>query len=112
MSSMELIGKKYNTDKILHHKYDELYELYGSFINKFYNTDGGIIEICVEKFSSIKTWIDLFKNIHIYGFNINIDNYGEKHVIVKGDQSKELDLNNFISIITKPIYFIMAYFDF
>ena len=103
MSSMELIGKKYNTDKILHHKYHEIYPL---FIHKFYDTEGGIIEIGVETFSSIKMWIDLFKNMHIYGFDINIDNYGEKHSIFKGDQSKELDLNNFISIINKPIYFI------
>lgn len=100
---MEIIGKKYNSDKITHHKYHEIYPL---FINKFYNTEGGMIEIGVEKFASIKMWIDLFKNMHIYGFDININNYDEKYNIFKGDQSKESDLNNFIGIINKPIYFI------
>ena len=51
-------------------------------------------------------WLELFKNAHIYGYDININDAGEKYTIFKGDQSKEDDLDRFINIIKTPIYFI------
>ena len=103
MNSMEILGRKYKSDKITHHRY---HEIFPHFISKFYDKEGGIIEIGVEQFNSIKMWLELFKNSHIYGYDININDAGEKYTIFKGDQSKEDDLDRFINIIKTPIYFI------
>jgi len=100
---MEILGRKYKSDKITHHRY---HEIFPHFISKFYDKEGGIIEIGVEQFNSIKMWLELFKNSHIYGYDININDAGEKYTIFKGDQSKEDDLDRFINIIKTPIYFI------
>jgi hypothetical protein len=77
---MEILGRKYKSDKITHHRY---HEIFPHFISKFYDKEGGIIEIGVEQFNSIKMWLEF-----------------------KGDQSKEDDIDRFISIIRHPIYFI------
>lgn len=103
MNSMEELGRNFNSDKITHHKYHEIFPL---FINKFYNTEGGMIEIGVESYASVKMWINLFKNFYVYGFDIGTNEKGEKFEVFKGDQSKESDLVDFINIINKPIYFI------
>ena len=66
---MEILGMKYSSDKITHHRY---HEIFPQFISKFYDRQGGIIEIGVEQFNSIKMWLELFTNAHIYGYDINI----------------------------------------
>lgn len=100
---MEKYGKMFNTDKIISHKY---HNIYSQFIEKFENINGSMIEIGIEESYSLKMWLNLFKNIHIYGFDINIEKTGDRYDIFKGDQSNEEDLNKFTKIIDKPVYFI------
>jgi hypothetical protein len=100
---MERLGVLFNSDKVTHHKYHEIYPM---FINKFINNVGGMIEIGVATLASVNMWINLFPNLYVYGFDINTDEHGQQFKIFKGDQSKETDLDNFIKTIDKPIYFI------
>ncbi len=102
-NKMTIIGNKYNTDKVTHHNYDKIFPL---FIQQFYDKDGAIIEIGVENKYSLNMYLDLFPNMFIYAYDINLEDKGDRYLIYKGDQSKIEDLNNFASIINKKIYFI------
>ena len=100
---MEELGNKFNTDKVTHHKYHEIYPLY---IERFREKQGAMIEIGIEQCSSLKMWLHYFANMHIYGMDIKLENSGERFSIFKGDQSSKKDLEIFITKINKPIYFI------
>lgn len=102
-NKMFLLGTLYETDKITHHKYHEIYPTY---IEKFYNTTGGIIEIGIEQNKSLNMWMELFPNMHIYGIDISVEHSSDKHTIFKADQSSNDDLGNVLSKISHPIYFI------
>lgn len=100
---MEKYGKMFGTDKITHHKY---HNIYSQFIEKFENINGSMIEIGIQEFNSLQMWLNLFKNIYVYGFDKNIEINDDRYNIFKGDQSNEEDLNKFTKIINKPVYFI------
>lgn len=107
MNTMQLIGEKYKTDKITHHKYHEIYPTY---IEKFYQTNGGIIEIGLEPKNgkaSLNMWLDLFPNMHIYGLDRGTPNeFKDRYTILQCDQSDLIQLNKCIDKVNHPIYFI------
>jgi hypothetical protein len=104
---MQLIGKKHKTDKITHHKYHEFYPTY---IEKFYEKSGGIIEVGLDPKNgkaSLHMWLDLFPNMHIYGLDRDTPNeFKDKYTILQCDQSDPDQLNNCIDNINNSIYFI------
>ena len=100
------IGKKHGTDKVSLHNYHEIYPQY---IEKYYTSGGGMIEIGLKEGASLKLWLELFPNMHIYGLDINPGESIQKHkryTIIKTDQSIQLDLNNASAKIEHPIWFI------
>lgn len=107
MNTMQLIGKKYKTDKITHHKYHEIYPTY---IEKFYQTNGGIIEIGLEPQSgnaSLSMWLELFPKMHIYGLDRGTPNeFKDRYTILQCDQSDSEQLDKCTDNINHPIYFI------
>lgn len=104
------IGKKYGTDKVGFrpgmHNYHEIYPRY---IENFYNSDGGMVEVGLLGGASLKMWLELFPKMHIYGLDINPDEKikrHERHTIIKTDQSLQKDLDDAFSKIEGPIWFI------
>jgi len=94
------IGKKNNTDKITHHRY---HEIYPTFIQKFYQKEGGIVEIGIAREASLKMWLELFPKMHIYGIDINVEKEGPRFNVLKVDQGSEDDLDHFVEQIHHPI---------
>lgn len=108
---MEEIGMKYKNDKVLHHKYHEIYPRY---IEKFYDSDGSMLEVGVcrggNPSTSLSMWLELFPNMHIYGMEKEGPHETHEDIdratIIKGDQSLENDLKEMIDRINHPLYFI------
>lgn len=101
------LGELYNTDKVLHHHYEESYAIY---LEKFKNKKTSIIEIGLEPnygSASLSLWLELFPNMYIYGLDIKTpDEQSERYSILQCDQSKISDLkrckekiNHAVSII-------------
>ena len=84
------VGLKYKTDKVTHHKYHEIYDL---FLRDSYLKHGSMLEIGINSGKSLKMWLELFPNAYIYGMDINQCYEGERHIVFTGDQSKIEDLN-------------------
>ncbi len=100
------IGNATGTDKVSFHNYHEIYPQY---IEKFYNSKGGMLEIGILEGSSLNLWLELFPKMHIYGLDINPNkeiNKNERYTIIKGDQSVQADLVNAINKIEHPLWFI------
>jgi uncharacterized protein (UPF0248 family) len=91
MNNFNELGKKYNTDKVYAHHYDEIYDFY---LKEFYEKNGAILEIGIFKGASLNMYLELFKNAYVYGIDINCEENNERYNIFKGDQSNELQLNN------------------
>lgn len=104
---MEILGRKFETDKITHHNYHEIYPTY---IEKFYDQTGGMIEIGLEPNTgnaSLNMWLELFPNMHIYGLDKTAPNQShERYTIFQCDQSNENQISSFIDKIKHKIYFI------
>jgi hypothetical protein len=100
------IGRKHGTDKVYLHNYHEIYPQY---IEKHYNSEGGMVEVGLLGGASLKLWLELFPNMHIYGLDINppmgIERH-ERYTLIKTDQSIQSDLDNAFSKIEHPIWFI------
>ncbi len=79
-------GIKYQTDKVLHHEYNQYYD---PILSKFYHTEnpGAMLEIGMLAGCSLKMWLDVFPRAFIYGLDINIEDRGERYRIFKADQS-------------------------
>jgi len=98
-------GTLSNTDKVTHHEYHKIYE---TFLKPFYNSNGSIVEIGIGSGVSLPMWLNLFKNAHIYGIDIQEEKTNNnKYTILKADQSNIDDLNNLkLSLINNNIFFI------
>ena len=99
------LGIKYDTDKVAHHEYHDIYDF---FLKQFYNLPGAMLEIGIHEGKSLNMWLELFPSAYIYGIDIIKEYSGERYSIIKGDQSKLDDLNNVKSIISQnnEIFFI------
>lgn len=98
------LGKKYNTDKVTHHEYHNIYDF---FLNKFYEKEGSILEIGVQNSYSINMWLELFTKAFIYGADISFEKSGNRFKIFKADQSSPTDLNNLkMELSDKNLFFI------
>jgi len=103
-NKMYKLCRKYGTDKVTRHNYHNIFPFY---IEKFYDKSGGMIEVGLQKGSSLKMYLDLFPKMHIYGLDIEPSpTRGDRHTIIKCDQSLETDLKNAMAKIKHPIYFI------
>lgn len=103
---MEFYGKKHNTDKVTHHRYHESFEM---FIGQFYYSTGAMIEIGVDRGSSLAMWLELFKRANIYGVDRDMSFKGDRHEVFKVDQSKKNELEEFKNEMKKKgdvIFFI------
>lgn len=110
MNKMQELGVKYKTDKITHHKYHEIFPTY---IEKFYNNTGGIVEVGLlapesqAGLASLNMWLELFPNMHIYGLDkATQDEFKNRYTILNCDQSDARQLDRCIEKINLPIYLI------
>lgn len=80
------LGKEYETDKVTHHGY---HRYYGRFIQHLRELaeDFAMIEIGMLRLSSLRTWLDYFPKLTIYGIDIGIEEQGDRYQIFKCDQS-------------------------
>jgi hypothetical protein len=96
---------KFDTDKVWHHQYHKYYE---RFISPFYaSRDGAILEIGIDQGKSLRMWLELFPFLHIYGIDRDLQGSGERHTIMKCDQSSETDLDSALSQISKPLFIVI-----
>tara|TARA_B100002019_G_scaffold192898_1_gene166912 strand:- start:207 stop:857 length:651 start_codon:yes stop_codon:yes gene_type:complete len=103
-NKMHKLAKKYGTDKVTRHNYHNIFPFY---IEKFYDKSGGMIEIGLKKGASLRMHLHLFPKMHVYGLDIDPKQKdGDRHTIIKCDQSLETDLKNAMTKIKHPIYYI------
>jgi len=89
-SDMYGLGLKYNTDKVLEHKYDKVYE---KFLEPLRNKNIKLFEIgSGSEAASFNMWIEYFKNGQIFAMDISEQRNQERGVMYSGDQSKIDDL--------------------
>lgn len=92
------IGLKYECDKVLRHKY---HELYPNIFDKFKNEDINLFEIGVCEGKSLKVWKEFYPNCNVFGLDIQREIFNEDVKIFKGDQSNINDLINVVNQIPK-----------
>jgi hypothetical protein len=98
------LGIKYDTDKVTHHEYHDIYDF---FLKQFYDSSGSILEIGIFEGNSLHVWLELFSHAYIYGMDIDKEYSGERYSVIKGDQSNIHHLNNLNNIISnKGLFFI------
>jgi hypothetical protein len=89
-SDMYGLGLKYNTDKVLEHKYDKVYE---KFLEPLRDKNIKLFEIgSGSEAASFNMWIEYFKNGQIFAMDISEQRNQERGVMYLGDQSKIDDL--------------------
>ncbi len=88
---MQDIGKKCNTDKVTHHHYERFYPEYlEPFLSK---KEGALLEIGVDKGSSMKLWQEYLPNLFVYGVDIGVSDSGDNYHIFQADQSSPSHLD-------------------
>jgi hypothetical protein len=100
------LGIKYDTDKVTHHEYHNIYTF---FLKQFYDSSGSMLEIGICKGNSLNVWLELFPNAYIYGMDIDTQYSGERHNVLQGDQSNIEHLSSVNSIISsdnRGLFFI------
>lgn len=91
------LGLKYNTDKILEHKYDVIYE---KFLGPLRDKEIKLFEIgSGSEASSFNMWIEYFNKGLIYSMDITEERYQDRGIMYKGDQSNPNDLKRMIDMI-------------
>jgi len=90
---MITLGSIYSIDRL---KSNDFTYLYPMFLQNIYNLkDTSMIEIGMSP-SSIRIWLELFKDIHLYSLDIYNENYESERVTsVCLDQSNKKDLSMF-----------------
>ncbi len=90
INTMYDLGHRYGTDKVLHHRYDRIYE---KFLKELQNKEIKLFEIgCGKDASSFKMWMEYFPYGKIFGMDISEVRSNERGEIFIGDQSKIEDL--------------------
>lgn len=93
----------YKSDKMTYHGYERYYDM---FLIPYKNKKIKLLEIGVLDGNSIKMWCDIFKNGHVYGFDINSKFKYNKATIINGNQNNKNDLNKLIEEIKKATIII------
>lgn len=104
ISIMEKIGIKHNTDKITQHGYHRFYPQFIDFIKTMENI--GILEIGMDRMYSLNMWLEYFPKVFIYGADIGYEDIGDRHKIIKCDQSNLINLISLKNNLSHKIYFI------
>jgi hypothetical protein len=92
------IGIKYDCDKVIRHKY---HEVYPPIFDEFQNRDINLFEIGVDEGKSLKVWKEYYPNCNVFGLDIQDEIFNDDVKIFKGDQNNIDDLSNVISRIPK-----------
>ncbi len=103
--SLEEMGDHFGTDKITHHRYDLCYS---RILEPFRSVQhGGMLEIGIDRGSSLNLWLNFFEKAFVYGVDINIAAEGPRFKIFQADQSDRSALRNVGSSINHPIFLII-----
>ena len=95
--TMNFLGKKYKTDKILHHRFDRIYP---KFLEGFRDQEIKLFEIgCGGDYASFQMWHEYFLKGQIFCMDINEQLVTERGVVYQGDQTKIEDLQRMVDII-------------
>lgn len=95
--SMYELGIKHNTDKVLEHRYDRIYE---KFLEPLRDKKIKLFEIgSGSEAASFKMWIEYFKNGLVYAMDISEERNQERGIVYKGDQTKIEDLEKMVNLI-------------
>ncbi len=85
-----LLGEKYNTDKVTHHRYDRIYD---KFLESYRNDEVKLFEIgCGGDAASFYMWHEYFPKGKIYAMDISEERTTERGSVFLGDQTKKEDL--------------------
>lgn len=99
MNDFYKISLRNNTDKVYYHGY---HYFYSDIIEKFRYENIKMVEIGYGDGNSVTTWLEYFPNADITVMDISKQiTYNERCRVIKGDQSKESDLNRLISKVGK-----------
>lgn len=103
------VASKYGTsDKVSTHGYHRFYD---PLILPWQQDSFKMLEIGVERGSSIRTWLDYFPNAYIYGLDIGptvgVELSGERHTIFIGDQSNQPFLQSCLNSIGEKLRIII-----
>tara|TARA_B110000240_G_scaffold173439_1_gene199181 strand:+ start:542 stop:1198 length:657 start_codon:yes stop_codon:yes gene_type:complete len=85
-----------NTDKVYEHGYDNIYPM---FLESLRDQEFNMLEIGVNKGSSIKLWGEYFPHSKIYGVDIDSEWSNERCTTYKFDQSNPKDLKQIVKTI-------------
>jgi len=101
MESLYWIGCKHGTDKSTHHQYMNLYEKY---FNSFREQSFKLLEIGIDKYKSLRTWLEYFPNAHVMGIDIldypSLDGRNTNYKISQDDKGlSTLFDNNFFRVV-------------
>lgn len=87
------IGKESGTDKISHHGYHRFYA------NVIPRNIEKMLEIGIEHGSSLKMWLEYLPEAFVYGMDIGNEYRGDRHSVMRGDQSSIVDLQKMMKHI-------------
>ena len=86
------IGTRSGTDKVTHHRYDRFYPKFMEFARNM-DSKAGMVEIGLDRGASVLMWLEYFKELHIYGIDINKSSYDNSRVtMIQCDQSNKYQL--------------------
>ena len=98
-SDMFGLGLKYNTDKVLEHRYDRIYE---KFLDPLRDKKIKLFEIgSGSESASFNMWIEYFKNGMVYAMDISEERNQDRGIMYKGDQSNIEDLRRMVNMVGK-----------
>jgi FkbM family methyltransferase len=98
-SLMYHLGDKYKTDKILHHRFDRVYN---RFLEPLRNSKIKLFEIgCGKEHASFNMWKDYFPIGEIFSMDIDEELVTERGTVYRGDQTNKDDLDVMIKTIGK-----------
>lgn len=104
MDSFKTLGNQADTDKVTHHGYDRFYP---QFLDRLRDISGAILEIGIHRHYSLKLWLNYFQHAFIYGIDIDVELEDERARVFKADQSVKADLVRVLSLINRPVHFII-----
>jgi len=91
------LGLKHNTDKVIHHRFDKIYD---KFLSGLRETKVKLFEIgCGSDYASFNMWKEYFHNGQIFSMDINEEKVTDNGTVFKGDQNNEDDLQKMINLI-------------